>query len=110
MGDNRESGFINSEPCIAEFMTNVPHINQPLSTSSINLEPETVVNYCQSFNGALPPSPSRPAELPIGGNVEGCPEPGTGGKYNDYAWMKDKKIIRKNDPPQTVPDIGKDVP
>lgn len=103
MGDNRESGFINSEPCIAEFMTNVPLINQSLGSSSINLQQEPVSGYCQAFNGALPPSPSR-ADLALSGTPEGG-EHNLGGKYNDFAWMKDKKTGRKSDPPQTVPDI-----
>lgn len=103
MGDNRESGFINSEPCIAEFMTNVPLINQGLATSSINMPTDT--SYCQSFNGALPPSPSR-GDLALSGTPEGT-ELSIGSKFNDYAWMKDKKPLRKSDPPQTVPDIGK---
>lgn len=105
MGDNRESGFINSEPCIAEFMTNVPLINQGLASSSINLQ--TDAGYCQSFNGALPNSPSR-GDLALSGTPEGA-EHNLGGKFNDYAWMKEKKPMRKSDPPQTVPDIGKNL-
>lgn len=105
MGENRESGFINSEPCIAEFMTNVPIINQGLGNSSINQHPDA--NYCQSFNGALPASPSR-ADLALAGTPD-TPEHGVGtggGKYNDFTWLKEKKAVRKSDPPQTVPDIG----
>lgn len=101
MGDNRESGFINSEPCIAEFMTNVPLINQGLASSSINMPTDT--SYCQAFNGALPSSPSR-GDLALSGTPEGT-DHNLGGKFNDYAWMKDKKTLRKSDPPQTVPDI-----
>lgn len=106
MGDNRESGFINSEPCIAEFMTNVPLINPEITSQTINLQQEAVsTRYCQSFNGALPPSPSR-GDLALSGTPEGG-DHNLGGKFNDYSWMKDKKQPRKSDPPQTVPDIGK---
>lgn len=103
MGDNRESGFINSEPCIAEFMTNVPLINEGLENTSINIQPDA--SYCHSYNGALPPSPSR-GDIALSGTPEGT-EHNLGGKFGEYAWMKDKKPLRKSDPPQTVPDIGK---
>lgn len=104
MGENRESGFINSEPCIAEFMSDVPLISQALVSSSVSQHPDA--SYCQSFNGGLPASPSR-ADLALAGTPE-TPELGVGaggGKY-DYTWMKDKVKVRKSDPPQTVPDIG----
>lgn len=106
MGENRESGFINSEPCIAEFMSNVPLINQGLATSSINQHHDA--SYCQSFNGGLPSSPSR-GDLALAGTPD-TPDHGVGaggGKFNDFTWMKDKKVARKIEPPQTVPDIGK---
>mgnify|MGYP000007599880 FL=1 len=106
MGENRESGFINSEPCIAEFMTNVPLIHQGLVGSSINQHPDS--SFCQSFNGALPTSPSR-ADLALAGTPE-TPEHGVGkggGKFADFSWLKEQKGTRKPEPPQTVPDIGK---
>ena len=108
MGENRESGFINSEPCIAEFMTSVPHINHNISPS-ITSERDAVGNYCQTFNGALPASPTR-AEMAVGGGTpDGREAIGGAGKYGEFPWMKDKKPVRKGEPPQTVPDIGMDI-
>ena len=107
MGDNRESGFINSQPCIAEFMTSVPHINQSIASTSINLESDSVSTFCQAITGALTPSSPTAGEMTIGGTPEGHDQTLAGNKYGDFAWMKDKKgVVRKSDAPQTVPDIG----
>ncbi|KAH3700975.1 uncharacterized protein LOC127860394 [Dreissena polymorpha] len=104
MGDNRESGFINSEPCIAEFMTNVPHINQTMVSSSINLQHDGS-GFCQAFPGALPASPTR-GDLALAGTPDPADPQGGG---TGYDWMKEKKSGRNCDAPQTVPDIDYDV-
>jgi len=112
MGDNRESGFINSEPCISEFITNIPHINHTLDGPSITGHESGGGGFCQTFNGGLPGSPTR-GDLALAGTPEaadhvmGSVGGGGGGKYMDYEWMKDKKLERKCEPPQTVPDIGR---
>lgn len=107
MGDNRESGFINSEPCIAEFMTSVPHINDPLVNSSINSESD-IGNYCHNFNSNSG-SPAREGLGALAGSTDSFPEgrdQALNSKFPDFAWMKEKKPVRKSDQPQTVPDIG----
>ena len=107
MGENRESGFINSEPCIAEFMPNVPHINDPLVGSSINSEAD-IGNYFHNYNSNSD-SPVRDNLSALGGGSDGFPEgrdPTLNSKFPDYAWMKDKKPVRKGEQPQTVPDLG----
>lgn len=106
MGDNRESGFINSEPCIAEFMTSVPHINDPLVNSSINSESD-IGNYCHNFNSNSG-SPAREGLGALAGSTDSFPEgrdQALNSKFPDFAWMKEKKPVRKSDQPQTVPDI-----
>ena len=107
MGENRESGFINSEPCIAEFMPSVPHINDPLVGSSINPESD-IGNYFHNYN-STGDSPVREGLGALGGGSDGFPEgrdQTLNSKFPDFAWMKDKKPVRKGEQPQTVPDIG----
>ena len=108
MGDNRESGFINSEPCIAEFMTSVPHINDALVTSSITSESD-IGNYCHNYNRNSA-SPVREGLATLAGSSENFPEARDqtlNSKFPDFAWMKEKKPVRKGEPPQAGSDIGK---
>lgn len=107
MGDNRESGFINSEPCIAEFMTSVPHINDPLVSPSITSESD-IGNYCHNYNSNSG-SPVRESLAALAGTTDNFPEgrdQTLNSKFPDFAWMKEKKPVRKGDQVQTVPDIG----
>lgn len=83
-----ESGFINSQPSIVEFMTSLPMLDQgnAMSSSSIgnassgtNDDLNTSTYYEQNLHGVdlngLNMQDSNSAE---------------------YAWMKDKKAARKN--------------
>ena len=44
----RESGFINSQPCIAEFITDITSLNDTFSGSSIRRCRSPLQSYCQS--------------------------------------------------------------
>lgn len=108
MDERRESGFINSQPSIAEFMTMVPHINEPLRSPSITGDDSSMRSFCQNFNGSHPPGRTlTPQDDPrvIAG------DPGqrdtAGVKFPDYPWMKEKKPVRKATVPPPGPnDIG----
>lgn len=94
MDEIRESGFINSQPTMAEFMTSVPHINEALATQSIT-EDTGMPSFCQTYNGSSPIQVSQRNAEPrsIGGGV-GVEE--SVAKFPEYAWMKEKKLVRKN--------------
>lgn len=95
MDEIRESGFINSQPTMAEFMTSVPHINEALATQSIT-EDTSMPSFCQTYNGTtplqVPPRTGEPRSL---GGEAGVGEQPVG-KFPEYAWMKEKKLVRKN--------------
>ncbi|KAK3585755.1 hypothetical protein CHS0354_010513 [Potamilus streckersoni] len=106
MEADQETGFINSQPCIAEFMTNIPHINEVIAVSSITAD-AAVQAYCQSFNGAQP-VPTPQTQDPVGnlGHDPGGRDPvAIGLKFQEFAWMKDKKNLRKGDRSGTPPDL-----
>ncbi|GFT51324.1 homeobox protein Hox-A2 [Nephila pilipes] len=95
-----ESGFINSQPSMAEFMTALPHINETFHrVSSINaLQPsvQPPPSLCQ-----LEVSPQPPSSLH--GPVNASPSPpskqhpgsGLNSSVAEYPWMKEKKTSRK---------------
>ncbi|XP_052093303.1 homeotic protein proboscipedia-like [Mytilus californianus] len=87
MDEGRESGFINSQPSIAEFMTSVPLINEALQAPSI-ISSDGMRSYCQSFTASQQPTQD------IGGDP-GARDSGLSMKFPDYAWMKEKKPVRK---------------
>lgn len=87
MDEGRESGFINSQPSIAEFMTSVPLINEALQAPSI-ISSDGMRSYCQSFTTSQQPTQD------IGGDP-GARDSGLSMKFPDYAWMKEKKPVRK---------------
>ncbi|XP_061178002.1 uncharacterized protein LOC133186734 [Saccostrea echinata] len=108
MDEPRESGFINSQPCIAEFMTSLPLINETLQPPSINSEGNTR-SYCQSFT-ANHPSLSQHAD-PRGPGI-GDPrgrDSNNAGKYPEFAWMKEKKNMRKNSNSSVPVSTGSDI-
>ncbi|KAG8180301.1 hypothetical protein JTE90_024216 [Oedothorax gibbosus] len=74
-----ESGFINSQPSMAEFMTALPHIGDSFGGS-------TAINGGTAQPGTAPET----TEKPYGGG-------GTAGNVNvpEYPWMKEKKTTRK---------------
>ncbi|XP_037279902.2 homeobox proposcipedia isoform X1 [Rhipicephalus microplus] len=71
-----ETGFINSQPSMAEFMTALPHVNESF------------------HNGGGPGGVPPPAmcQSPLGGSPGGAKMP-LG--VPEYPWMKEKKTTRK---------------
>lgn len=97
-----ESGFINSQPSMAEFMTALPHINETFHrVSSINSLQSSVQpppSLCQlevapqqgsSLHGPVATSPSPPSKQHPGSG------PGLNSSVAEYPWMKEKKTSRK---------------
>lgn len=72
-----ETGFINSQPSMAEFMTALPHLSGDMSHGP-SMSPQHT-----------PPSGGYPMEVPhsLGSPSVNVPE---------YPWMKEKKTTRKN--------------
>ncbi|XP_015909179.1 homeotic protein proboscipedia [Parasteatoda tepidariorum] len=91
-----ESGFINSQPSMAEFMTALPHINETFHrVSSINaMQTSVQPSLCQlevspqpssTMHGTVNTSPSPPSKQ----------HPGLNSNVAEYPWMKEKKTSRK---------------
>lgn len=89
-----ESGFINSQPSMAEFMTALPHINETFHrVTSINSMQSSVQPLCQL---EVSPQPAM-----HGPSLNASPSP-TGKQHGlgssnvaEYPWMKEKKTSRK---------------
>ncbi|XP_076322619.1 uncharacterized protein LOC143231832 [Tachypleus tridentatus] len=99
MENGCESGFINSQPSMAEFMTALPHINESFHRGSSMNGPVMPPTLCQLENGnqlhsapavctATGQSPSPPTKHPGSGN-------GLNVSVPEYPWMKEKKTTRK---------------
>nr|QCF47206.1 Hox2 [Acanthochitona rubrolineata] len=96
MAGERETGFINSQPSIAEFMTGLAHINEGFADSSIMGDTSMGrAGYCGAiYNGVertncvqdLASLVSDPAKEQNAGSV----------KLPEFPWMKDKKQQRKS--------------
>lgn len=72
-----ETGFINSQPSMAEFMTALPHLSAEM-THGQPISPQNT-----------PPGAGYPMEVPHGMSSPGVNVP-------EYAWMKEKKSTRKS--------------
>ncbi|KAH6930350.1 hypothetical protein HPB50_013000 [Hyalomma asiaticum] len=72
-----ETGFINSQPSMAEFMTALPHVNESFHNGG--------------GPGGVPPPPAM-CQSPMGGSPGGAKMP-LG--VPEYPWMKEKKTTRK---------------
>lgn len=72
-----ETGFINSQPSMAEFMTALPHLSGELPHGPA-LSPQHT-----------PPGGGFPIDVPHGMGSPGVNVP-------EYPWMKEKKTTRKN--------------
>ncbi|KAF2884473.1 hypothetical protein ILUMI_21703 [Ignelater luminosus] len=72
-----ETGFINSQPSMAEFMTALPHLSGEMSHGP-PISPQHT-----------PPSGGYPMDVP---HALGSP----GVNVPEYPWMKEKKTTRKN--------------
>lgn len=74
-----ETGFINSQPSMAEFMTALPHISGP---GEMPHGPPISPQH-------TPPGTGFPMDVPHGMASPGVNVP-------EYPWMKEKKTTRKN--------------
>lgn len=72
-----ETGFINSQPSMAEFMTALPHVSGELNHGP-TMSPQHT-----------PPGSGYPMEVPHGMGSPGVNVP-------EYPWMKEKKTTRKS--------------
>ena len=104
---SREAGFIASEPCMAEFMTDIPHINETLRRSSIN------TGLCAPLNGATTATTDcgsgvgaghgagiqrRVNKTPTVNGDTSASRQTPSVKVHEYAWMKEKKPSRRPAP------------
>lgn len=102
----REIGFINSQPSLAECLTSFPPVGDTFQSSSIKssalshstLIPPPFEQTIPSLNPSSHPRHSRPKQSPNGHH--GSPVP-AGSLPPEYPWMKEKKATKK----PTVPPV-----
>ncbi|XP_069504322.1 homeobox protein Hox-A2 [Ambystoma mexicanum] len=104
----REIGFINSQPSLAECLTSFPPVGETFQSSSIK-------NSTLSHSTLLPPPfeqtiPSlNPGSHPRHGRPKASLHGGGGALAPEYPWMKEKKSCKKGAPPPpatAVPATG----
>ncbi|KAM5156777.1 homeobox protein Hox-A2 [Mantella aurantiaca] len=96
----REIGFINSQPSLAECLTSFPPVGDTFQSSSIKssalshstLIPPPFEQTIPSLNPSSHPRHSRPKQSPNGNH--GSPVP-AGSLPPEYPWMKEKKASKK---------------
>nr|ANO46565.1 proboscipedia homeobox protein [Novocrania anomala] len=76
----RESGFINSRPSIAEFMTDIPSLHPSSITNRVEM-----AGFCQSMSGIN--QVHEASDISQTRGTDGVP---------DYPWMRDKKPVRRS--------------
>ncbi|KAK1795257.1 hypothetical protein P4O66_010434 [Electrophorus voltai] len=95
----RETGFINSQPSLAECLTSFPPVGDAFQSSSIKnstlshstLIPPPFEQTIPSLNPGSHPRHSRPQQNPSGSR----PLPAAS-LPPEYPWMKEKKASKKN--------------
>ncbi|GBN68493.1 hypothetical protein AVEN_4412-1 [Araneus ventricosus] len=99
-----ESGFINSQPSMAEFMTALPHINETFHRGSSITGGGSAQSLC-------PPPAQQTSSAGIGGGVSPDsaaadnpkhPNGYSGVAVPEYPWMKEKKTTRKQQQGKTL--------
>ncbi|XP_007902568.1 homeobox protein Hox-A2 [Callorhinchus milii] len=110
----REIGFINSQPSLAECLTSFPAVADTFQSSSIKnstlshstLIPPPFEQTIPSLNASSShPRPNRQKRPPHGLSRSAPPPPGTA----EFPWMKEKKCSKKSSeapPPQPTPALG----
>ncbi|KAL0961995.1 hypothetical protein UPYG_G00334330 [Umbra pygmaea] len=101
----RESGFINSQPSLAECLTSFPPVGDSFQSSSIKsstlsrstLIPPPFEQTIPSLNPGSHPRHSRPRHNPDGYS----PLP-TASLPPEYPWMREKKASKKNHLPNST--------
>ena len=102
MENARESGFINSQPCIAEFMSDIPHIHATFARSSITPD-SRLPPYCQPLNSS---NSLQPDITSVNGSDATGSHGGAAVKLPEYPWMREKKPSRKAVLPAAESPIG----
>ncbi|KAF6716724.1 Homeobox protein Hox-A2a [Oryzias melastigma] len=95
----RESGFINSQPSLAECLTSFPPVADSFQSSSIKsstlsrptLIPPPFEQTIPSLNPGSHPRHGRPRHSP-----DGCSQLPTASLPPEYPWMREKKASKKN--------------
>ncbi|XP_033831493.1 homeobox protein Hox-A2a-like [Periophthalmus magnuspinnatus] len=95
----RESGFINSQPSLAECLTSFPPVADSFQTSSIKgstlsrptLLPPPFEQTIPSLNPGSHPRHGRPRHSP-----DGCSPLPTASLPPEYPWMREKKASKRN--------------
>uniref|UniRef100_A0A4W5K584 Homeobox domain-containing protein n=1 Tax=Hucho hucho TaxID=62062 RepID=A0A4W5K584_9TELE len=101
----RESGFINSQPSLAECLTSFPPVGDSFQSSSIKsstlshstLIPPPFEQTIPSLNPGIHPRHSRPRHSP-----DGCIPLPTASLPPEYPWMREKKASKKNHLPTST--------
>ncbi|KAM4706019.1 homeobox protein Hox-A2 [Rhinophrynus dorsalis] len=96
----REIGFINSQPSLAECLTSFPPVGDTFQSSSIKssalshstLIPPPFEQTIPSLNPSSHPRHSRPKQSPNGNSSSPVP---VGSLPPEYPWMKEKKASKK---------------
>uniref|UniRef100_A0A8C6V8B7 Homeobox A4a n=1 Tax=Neogobius melanostomus TaxID=47308 RepID=A0A8C6V8B7_9GOBI len=86
----RESGFINSQPSLAECLTSFPPVADPFQTSSIK---SSTLSRPTLLNPGSHPRHGRPRHSP-----DGCSPLPTASLPPEYPWMREKKAAKRNHP------------
>ncbi|XP_053570142.1 homeobox protein Hox-A2 [Bombina bombina] len=98
----REIGFINSQPSLAECLTSFPPVGDTFQSSSIKsstlsqstLIPPPFEHTIPSLNPSSHPRHNRPKQSPNGNSSSSSPVP-AGSLPPEYPWMKEKKASKK---------------
>lgn len=105
----RESGFINSQPSLAECLTSFPPVGDSFQSSSIKsstlsrstLIPPPFEQTIPCLNPGSHPRHSRPRHSP-----DGCSPLPTASLPPEYPWMREKKASKKNHLPTSTATIA----
>ncbi|KAG5843130.1 homeobox protein Hox-A2b-like [Anguilla rostrata] len=101
----RESGFINSQPSLAECLTSLPPVADSFQSSSIKSStlshstqvPPPFEQTIPSLNRGSHPRHGRPRQNPNGSSPLS-----TASLPPEYPWMKEKKAAKKNHLPTST--------
>lgn len=101
----RESGFINSQPSLAECLTSFPPVADSFQSSSIKsstlsrptLIPPPFEQTIPSLNPGSHPRHGRPRHSP-----DGCSQLPTASLPPEYPWMREKKAAKRNHLPTST--------
>ncbi|XP_034097063.1 homeobox protein Hox-A2a [Gymnodraco acuticeps] len=101
----RESGFINSQPSLAECLTSFPPVADSFQSSSIKsstlsrptLIPPPFEQTIPSLNPGSHPRHGRPRHSP-----DGCSSLPTASLPPEYPWMREKKASKRNHLPTST--------